>query len=862
MAENENKNIILTDMEVTETNEPIQIDETIQVIEFDDVNTYEIQTDNAFAALGEPNEQLRHSLLANREDPNQHPIIAIEGLRQELDSIEALQTVYSDKKQQADYYMWHDENLAGDNRVGYFVSMHKATEHDTLHGTLCCIEMCDGTQDIFGVTVSEAGFIGGQEYAQATDGTKVGRNHKYGLVVHSGLVGVQCESDVAVGDYVAPNSRGIAAKTNGKYGYLVTTMSDINGIMHAIISLTPSSVIAQTVADNLDNLGERMTSAEYNITSVTNVANSAYSLAIDAKENAEVNSEYLEEKITEVLGRMDAVDSVVGTLGESVNNASAEAAMARTIADGAVSSAEAIKDEAVKSANEANQNVNDLIKKYQPLDEWVDPTTGQISKSYIIDDLDNNGLATKSEIRTVEDQTEKNYTAIQQNAKSLQSLASKIDKYAMGEYSQAYGLTLEQAKSILENGCVYVPTVVHSETYSDYTQEFSLGYYYTWNGEGWLPSQSTAVSFSSEYFVGTEATPYWGVTIDDVVKDGVTYDLGGLYHWENDGWVKVASVADNVLSRAISVIKVTTNSIETSVAAIDNKYAGTKTWVDNNKTAIQDTVKWHSDNGDSLVTFMQEAGNNFASASQVAQIVDKDGNVNAASIVTAVNESDSAVAINADKIVMTGTTTFLKPGDLGEGGNTTIDGARIQTGTISADRLDLSGVLTVSAKSDLVSDVEVLYARSSSSTEFIATTEWSTSAPEWVDGEYMWQKTITTYADHTDVRPHQTATTTCIHGAKGESGTSPYLVRIDSTNGNIFRNGEIETILTAVVFYGDKDITNDIIPGRFLWTRVSTDTQGDVLWNDQKSKNRSKQITITSDDVRYRATFFCTIQDE
>ena len=47
-----------------------------------------------------------------------------------------------------------------------------------------------------------------------------------------------------------------------------------------------------------------------------------------------------------------------------------------------------------------------------------------------------------------------------------------------------------------------------------------------------------------------------------------------------------------------------------------------------------------------------------------------------------------------------------------------------------------------------------------------------------------------------------------------------------------------------------------------VYTRVSTDAQGDVLWNEQKSKNRSKQITITSDDVRNRATFFCTVQDK
>lgn len=64
-----------------------------------------------------------------------------------------------------------------------------------------------------------------------------------------------------------------------------------------------------------------------------------------------------------------------------------------------------------------------------------------------------------------------------------------------------------------------------------------------------------------------------------------------------------------------------------------------------------------------------------------------------------------------------------------------------------------------------IKKVEVQYALADSSTE-APTTGWSTKAPEWESGKYMWQKTVTTYADETVVESEAT----CITGAKGETG--------------------------------------------------------------------------------------------
>lgn len=71
---------------------------------------------------------------------------------------------------------------------------------------------------------------------------------------------------------------------------------------------------------------------------------------------------------------------------------------------------------------------------------------------------------------------------------------------------------------------------------------------------------------------------------------------------------------------------------------------------------------------------------------------------------------------------------------------------------------------TVSKVEMAVSSVKIEYALSDSATTAPAS-GWSTTAPAWQDGKYMWQKTTTTKGDGTS-----SATTTCISGATGATG--------------------------------------------------------------------------------------------
>lgn len=87
-----------------------------------------------------------------------------------------------------------------------------------------------------------------------------------------------------------------------------------------------------------------------------------------------------------------------------------------------------------------------------------------------------------------------------------------------------------------------------------------------------------------------------------------------------------------------------------------------------------------------------------------------------------------------------------------------------------------------------------------------------------------------------------------------------YRLVISSSNGNIFKNGNIKTTLYATVYSWDENITDTLDDNQFIWTRVSDDAETDAAWNADHFGG-SKSIEITSDDVEVRATFFCDLID-
>ena len=318
----------------------IDIVESIEVIDVYGTETYDIDSDAAFPALGETNEGIQHQLLNGKELADQHPITAITGLRGELDAIEALQVVYSNEKNQADYYLWEDGNPAQEARDGLFVTLCRPKSTSSAEDTNK-IKICTESDDILGVTVDSAAFIGGQD--------NIARDCNYGLVAHGGVAMVRCELDVVVGSYVISDKYGMAKMSDTGYGHKVFALAKRGDVSYAIIAFGVPANLIYDMSQDVDELEERMTDAEMNIIAIMNVANEAYNKALAAGTASGGAAQSAQEAL-------DALSSTIGSVGEieaNLGKANALAEEAKKIAQDAIIAADRIGEEAKEAANQA-----------------------------------------------------------------------------------------------------------------------------------------------------------------------------------------------------------------------------------------------------------------------------------------------------------------------------------------------------------------------------------------------------------------------------------------------------------------------------------------------------------------------------
>lgn len=148
-------------------------------------------------------------------------------------------------------------------------------------------------------------------------------------------------------------------------------------------------------------------------------------------------------------------------------------------------------------------------------------------------------------------------------------------------------------------------------------------------------------------------------------------------------------------------------------------------------------------------------------------------------------------------------------------------------------------------KKQTIYAVDVMYALSNSSTE-APTTGWSTTAPEWENGKYMWQKTVITYGDGTT----EETSVTCITGATGEKGENGK----DGTDGKDGADGQKGDTGTGV---------KEIVEQYYLSTSNTTQTGGSWkttqdAWSKGKYIWTRNKITWTDDTVSYTTPILAT----
>ena len=164
------------------------------------------------------------------------------------------------------------------------------------------------------------------------------------------------------------------------------------------------------------------------------------------------------------------------------------------------------------------------------------------------------------------------------------------------------------------------------------------------------------------------------------------------------------------------------------------------------------------------------------------------------------------------------------------------------------------------AADSAVAQVQVLYASGPSSAVAPAA-GWSTVAPAHQEGQYVWQKTVTTFNNGET----ESSMPTCLSGADGEPATT---LRIDSSRGTVFKNNAVSTVLTAVIYRGGERITDmntlhiTFGSGAYLqwsWQRLDEERFGVISASDSRLINDGFSFVLSADDVDTKVTFMCEL---
>ena len=82
-------------------------------------------------------------------------------------------------------------------------------------------------------------------------------------------------------------------------------------------------------------------------------------------------------------------------------------------------------------------------------------------------------------------------------------------------------------------------------------------------------------------------------------------------------------------------------------------------------------------------------------------------------------------------------------------------------------------------------------------------------------------------------------------------------VVITSTGGDVFKNGQGSTTLTACVYQAGAEIDTDG-KGTYTWTKYNKDGAVDTSWGTS-GKKTGKTLSVSSSDVATKATFMVVV---
>lgn len=186
----------------------------------------------------------------------------------------------------------------------------------------------------------------------------------------------------------------------------------------------------------------------------------------------------------------------------------------------------------------------------------------------------------------------------------------------------------------------------------------------------------------------------------------------------------------------------------------------------------------------------------------------------------------------------------------------------------SAVSIKVGGQITSveDALDNTVSGTTEQFYQSDSPTELIGGS-WNIKQPTWIDGKYIWRRTVVTYSSgRVEYTPDETGI--CITGntGSGSDGEDAVLLQIFSSNGTSFKNNSIATTLTVTIFVGGLEINSaSEMHSKFgelaklIWMQKNIgETEFTELDpGDPRLSDEGFLLTINPNDIIKQAVFNC-----
>ena len=187
---------------------------------------------------------------------------------------------------------------------------------------------------------------------------------------------------------------------------------------------------------------------------------------------------------------------------------------------------------------------------------------------------------------------------------------------------------------------------------------------------------------------------------------------------------KITQTASSI-SAEITARENADTELSTRITANENGITSEVSRATGKENELASDISTITQNVDNISTRIDTVEGNYSTINQtvneISLEVGNKADANGGAIISLINSDTSTAKISADKITLEGEVSFIKKGDnvseltndkgylvgddLGATGTTVIDGGRITTGIISANRLDLSGTLKVGSNiSQLTND--------------------------------------------------------------------------------------------------------------------------------------------------------------